>query len=120
MSNRLFSLMLVASLAAQGACGRKPARGERASAPEAGQPEVTLRSRLAATPPYVTGDDGEGARHWKTVRAFYAGNGYRAVWFSGDRPKPQAQALVSAIQKAEAEGLKVATYAVPDPARLEA
>ena len=42
MSNRLFSLMLAASLAAQAGCGRKPARGERASAPEAGKAEVII------------------------------------------------------------------------------
>jgi L,D-transpeptidase YcbB len=118
MSNRLLSLTLVAALAA--ACGRQPARDERASAPKAGTPEATLRSRLDATPPYVTGDDGEGARHWKTVRAFYAANGYQPVWFSGHRPKSQAQAIVSAVQKAEAEGLKAGIYDVPDAAGLEA
>ena len=118
MSNRLYSLMLAAALATQAACGGKT--DDRAKAPEAGKPEATLRSRLASTPPYVTGDDGEGARHWKAVRAFYARNGYKPVWFSGDRPKPQAQALVSAVQKAEAEGLKAGIYAMPDPARLNA
>jgi murein L,D-transpeptidase YcbB/YkuD len=120
MSNRLLSLTLAAALAAHAACGRKPAREGRASAPEAGRPEGTLRSRLNTTPPFVTGDDGEGARHWKTVGAFYAGNGHQPIWFSGNRPKPQARALVSAVQGAEAEGLKAGIYAVPDPARLEA
>jgi L,D-transpeptidase YcbB len=120
MSNRLFSLMLAASLAAQAGCGRKPAREGRASSPKGGQPELALRARLDATPSYVTGDDGEGKRHWQTVRAFYSASGYQPVWFSGDRPKPQAQALVSAIQRAEAEGLNAGTYAVPDPARMQA
>jgi murein L,D-transpeptidase YcbB/YkuD len=111
---------LAAAFAAHAACGRKPAREGRASAPEAGRPEVTLRSRLNTTPPFVTGDDGEGARHWKTVGAFYGANGYQPIWFSGNRPKPQAHTLVSAVQRAEAEGLKAGIYAVPDPARLQA
>jgi len=120
MSNRLFSLTLVAALAAQAACNGKSAPGQRASSPEAAKPEASLRSRLATTPAYVTGDDGEGARHWKTVKAFYSGNGYKPIWFDGNRPKPQAQALVSAVQRAEAEGLNASIYAMPDPARLQA
>jgi murein L,D-transpeptidase YcbB/YkuD len=120
MSPRLISVTLAALMAAQAACGRKPDRDGSPRAPEAQEPDVALRSRLDVTPPYVTGDDGEGARHWKTVRAFYEGHGFQPVWFDGRRPKPHAQALVSAIRSAEAEGLKATTYAVPDASRLHA
>jgi len=119
MSRRYLSMMLAVALAAHAACGHKPVRQQKAEAPEGGEREVTLRARLDTTPPYVVGDDGEGARHWKTVRAFYEKNGFQPVWFSGRRPKPQAQALVSAVQKAEAEGLNAGSYEMPDLARLE-
>ena len=120
MSSRLLAVTLTALLAAQAACGRKPVRDESARAPEAREAEAPLRSRLDVTPPYVAGDDGEGSRHWKTVRAFYEANGFKPVWFDGRRPRPQAGQLVAAIQRAEADGLKTTTYAVPDAARLEA
>jgi murein L,D-transpeptidase YcbB/YkuD len=119
MSRRYLSMTLAAALAVHAACGRKPVRNQRAEGPEAAKPEGTLRSRLDTAPPYVVGDDGEGARHWKTVRALYEKNGFQPVWFSGRRPKPQALALVSAIQQAEADGLKASSYALPDTARLE-
>ena len=122
MSSRLLPLTLAVMVAAaHSACGRKPGRDEKgnARAPKARGPEARLQSRLDATPPYVTGDDGEGARHWKTVRSFYQANGFQRIWLSGHRPRPQAMAVVSAIQRAEDEGLKATIYAVPDIARLE-
>jgi murein L,D-transpeptidase YcbB/YkuD len=120
MSSRLLPFTLAVLVAAAGsACSRRPARDASAREPEAGTPQVPLRSRLDATPPYVTGDEGEGARHWKTVRAFYEANRFQPVWFSGRRPRPPALALVSAIERAEADGLKSSTYALPAAARLQ-
>jgi murein L,D-transpeptidase YcbB/YkuD len=120
MSPRLISVTLAALMAAQTACGRKTDRDGNPRGPEAEAADSALRSRLNVTPSYVTGDDGEGARHWKTVRAFYEAQGFRPVWFDGRRPRPQAQALVSAIQTAETDGLKSTVYAVPDASRLQA
>jgi murein L,D-transpeptidase YcbB/YkuD len=120
MARRLLSIAFVAAVAASAACGRKPARDENPKAPEAGKPEATLRSRLDVTPPYVAGDDGEGTKHWQTVRAFYEKNGFQPVWVSGRKPKPRAQELIAAVQKAEAEGLRTEEYDLPDPAKMAA
>jgi murein L,D-transpeptidase YcbB/YkuD len=125
MVHRLLPLMLVGALAATLACGRKPdpkaeaAKAGTAKAP-ASRSDGPLRSRLDATPAYVSADDGEGARHWKTVRAFYESNGWKPVWVSGRKPTPQAQALIAAVQKAEAEGLNAAQYDLPDEGTVAA
>jgi L,D-transpeptidase YcbB len=122
MAHRLLPLTLVAAVAASAACGRKPVRKGTASAPASHEheAEASLRPRLDVTPPYVAADDGEGARHWKTVRSFYEKNGFAPVWVSGHKPTPQAQALIEAVRKAEAEGLNAEEYDVPDPAQVAA
>src|SRR5688572_4399278 len=114
MAHRLLSLTLVAAVAAAAGCGRKPERKETASASAPDRKsEASLRPRLDATPPYVAADDGEGERHWKTVRAFYEANGFQPVWVSDGKPTSHAQTLVAWVRKAEAEGLSVAEYDLP-------
>ena len=112
--------MLVGALAATAACGRKPDPKAEAGRAPASRSEGPLRSRLDVTPAYVSADDGEGARHWKTVRAFYESNGWKPVWVPGRKPTPQAQALIAAVQKAEAEGLNAAQYDLPDEGTVAA
>ena len=119
MVHRLLSLTLVAAVATAVACGRKPERKETASAAAPDRKsEALLRPRLDAIPPYVAGDDGAGTRHGKTVRAFYEANGFKPVWAVGGKPTPQAQALVASVRKAEAEGLRLAEYDLPDPGQV--
>src|SRR5947208_1012733 len=110
MAPRFLPFALAAVVATGAACGRKPVRDEKPDAPAPRKPEAALRPRLDVTPPYVAADDGEGTRHWQTVRSFYEKNGFKPVWVSGHKPTPQAQALIEAVQKAEAEGLNAAEY----------
>ena len=117
MAPRFLPVTLAVLVAASGACGRKPERTGKpdAQADRSGEPaESSLRPRLDVTPPYVAADDGEGARHWKSVRAFYEKNGFKPVWVDGGKPTAQAQALIGAIQKAGDEGLSAAEYDLPD------
>jgi murein L,D-transpeptidase YcbB/YkuD len=119
MAHRLLSLTLAAAVASAAACGRKPERPEAASAgARDSKSEGTLRPRLDATPPYVAADDGAGERHWKTVRAFYEANGFKPVWVLDGKPTSQAQALLASVRKAEAEGLRLAEYDLPDPGQV--
>jgi len=114
MAYRFLPYALAAAVAATAACGQKPERKETASGRAETKTEASLQPRLAAIPPYVAADDGEGTRHWKAVRSFYEKNGFKPVWVSGNKPTAQAQALIAAVRKAEAEGLSVAEYDLPN------
>jgi len=68
----------------------------------------------------VAADDGEGARHWKEVRAFYEKNGFQPAWVHDGKPSDQARALIAAIGKAETEGLSAGEYDLPDQGAVAA
>jgi murein L,D-transpeptidase YcbB/YkuD len=49
----------------------------------------------------------------ETLRAFYSGRGYEPAWMTGYRPTPEAYALLDAVARAEAEGLRPWFYGGP-------
>lgn len=59
---------------------------------------------LDSVPPFAKGIP------WETLQAIYADRDYEALWVDGERPSTRAQALVSAIARADAEGLRMRDY----------
>ena len=89
-----WALILIAVLAAGcgGASKAEVARGIRA---------VTS---LDSVPPFAEGIP------WETLQAIYQARDYEPLWVSGERPTSRARSLVSAIAKADAEGLRMRDY----------
>ncbi len=63
------------------------------------------------TPAYVTRDE-EGARLWKQTRTFYEKRQFAPAWIENGSPQPQMEALLSAVQAAERDGLDPGLYNV--------
>lgn len=59
---------------------------------------------LDSVPPFAKGVS------WEALQAIYAARDYEALWVDGERPSSRARALVSAIAKADAEGLRMRDY----------
>lgn len=59
---------------------------------------------LDSVPPFAEGIP------WETLQGIYADRDYEALWVDGERPTSRARALVSAIAKADAEGLRMRDY----------
>jgi murein L,D-transpeptidase YcbB/YkuD len=75
------------------------------------QPDGTLQQVLQSPEPpaYVT-RDGEGARLWQQTRTFYEKRQFAPAWIERGSPRPQMDALISAIQSADRDGIDPELY----------
>jgi hypothetical protein len=73
--------------------------------------DAALRQALQSSeqPAYVA-RDGEGARLWKLTRQFYDRREFAPAWIENASPRPQMDALISAIHAADREGLDPELY----------
>jgi murein L,D-transpeptidase YcbB/YkuD len=69
-----------------------------------------LRTELRSSRPAFVGADAEGAALWTETRRFYAARQNAPAWIHGKAPRPQMDALISAIRSVDAEGLDPALY----------
>ncbi len=63
----------------------------------------------AEPPAYVT-RDAEGIRLWKQTRTFYEKRQFAPAWIENGSPRPQMDALISAIHAADREGIDPELY----------
>ena len=114
---RWLNALLLSSTALAAACGTGAQDSERARL------DAALRTALQSPdrPAYVTAD-AEGARLWKTTRAFYEGRQFEPAWIKDSDPTPQMAELVKALWAADHDGLDPQLYnvALLDQRRREA
>jgi L,D-transpeptidase YcbB len=108
VARRLILPTLVAVLTSA-ACGGFRLNG---SSKKEEQLVSALRTELArARAPYVTADR-EGTRLWAWTRRFYADRRFAPAWIERLAPRPQMDALIAAIEAADAEGLSPQIYGI--------
>jgi murein L,D-transpeptidase YcbB/YkuD len=75
------------------------------------QPDDTLQRVLqSAEPPAYVTRDAEGRALWTQTRTLYEKREFAPVWIERGSPRPQMNALVSAIRAASLDGLDPALY----------
>src|SRR5215208_5554270 len=96
-----------AIVALAGACGRLRV----GTADKGREMDEALRRTLQSTqrPAYVSRDS-EGTRLWRQTRTFYDRRKFAPAWIEDASPRPQMNALVSAIRGARGEGLDPELY----------
>jgi murein L,D-transpeptidase YcbB/YkuD len=100
---RRFGFVLLSTVLLS-ACGRQAEQdaARRASA--------ELQQTLARSAPRFITAHHDGARLWKTIRAFYKDRRYEPAWIDGTRPRRQLDALLGALDGADRHGLDPALY----------
>ena len=101
------SVVVLALACAMSACGHLP--GLKQQARQDALREVLERT-LKGRPPAFVERDREGGRLWALTKQFYERRRFEAAWIDGRTPKPQMDELVSAIGKADRDGLDPALY----------
>lgn len=98
------ALLLSAAMLAAG-CGSSEQKGR--------EMDGALRTLVdnAKRPAFVTAD-AEGTRLWKQTRAFYQKREFAPAWIEDAKPRPQMEALTTALLKAHDEGLDPELYNV--------
>ncbi|HSL20867.1 MAG TPA: L,D-transpeptidase family protein [Vicinamibacterales bacterium] len=74
------------------------------------QAAAELQRTLAGRAPTFITAHHDGPRIWKTLRAFYAERRYQPAWIDGTVPRPQLDALLSALDGADRHGLDPELY----------
>ena len=74
--------------------------------------DVALKGVLTGRMPDYATKDPEGAKLWKQTRSFYERREHAPAWVEKAKPRPQVDALVTALKEAEREGLDPQLYNV--------
>ena len=97
----VFGLVALAS-----ACAKGPEFSK-----EQHSPDARIQAMLTASEnPVLALATGDTIRIGDEVKAFYEARNYSAAWTSDEGILPRGQALVAALQRADAEGLDMAEY----------
>lgn len=107
---RILGIMLIATLATA-SCARL-----RVDAPESREASQ-IRLQLDGPRPGYVRRDKEGKRLWTELRELYRERGYAPLWLERNRSTDRVQALIDAVNGADADGLEPALYGIDEIAR---
>ena len=98
--------LTIAAVAGPTACARFPG-----SDPESRSHDARIRSLLTASAePVLALATGDTVHFGDEVKSFYEARAYQAAWTDEEGFLPRGQALVSALRKADEEGLDLSAY----------